>query len=155
MTETLADMSMRSFIHSDRRAIVAQSIADAHPHIPPASHAHIFPLYNPLAVDILVFWQSPFDGRSGHVLRTGLMVGPSHAALQEIIESVENAKVKRSIYAETQREKMEILEAVRQSEWNMEMNPVVVTVEGGVQVTHDFSQGYVCVLTSKVVRDTD
>lgn len=55
---------------------------------------------------------------------------------------VENAKVKRSMYAETQREKIEISQSIRESEWNAEMNPLVVTVHEGV-VEHDFSLGYV------------
>ena len=59
-----------------------------------------------------------------------------------MIEEVERTKLKRSIYAETQRERLEILEAVRTSEWNAEMNPVVVSLQDG-QVAHDFSKGWV------------
>lgn len=47
------------------------------------------------------------------------------------------------MYAETQRERVEMLEALRRSEWNAEMDPVVVTSTGGQIVQHDFSQGYV------------
>lgn len=36
-----------------------------------------------------------------------------------------------------------MLEALRRSEWNAEMDPVVVTSTGGQIVQHDFSQGYV------------
>jgi hypothetical protein len=58
-----------------------------------------------------------------------------------VLEGVESAKIKRSMYAETQREKVEMLQAIRDSEWNAEMNPIVVTVKDGLVIEHDFSQG--------------
>jgi trafficking protein particle complex subunit 8 len=51
--------------------------------------------------------------------------------------------VKRGIYAETRREKMEVLEAIRASEWNTDTNPILVALQDGVRVEHDFAQGYV------------
>jgi trafficking protein particle complex subunit 8 len=60
-----------------------------------------------------------------------------------VIDEAEGSKVKRMMYAETQREKMEILEAIRASEWNVEMNPLVVAVQDGVRVEHDLSKGCV------------
>lgn len=127
---------------SEKGWIVANSIARSHPHVPATTHPHIFPLFNPLAVDFLVFWEIPFEHRTGFILLSGLNLGAGHAALQEVIENVESAKVKRSMYAETQREKMEILQSIRDSEWNVEMNPLVVTIQEDV-VEHDFSRGYV------------
>jgi len=44
------------------------------------------------------------------------------------------------MYAETQREKMEVFHSIRDSEWNHEMNPVAVTIQEGV-VEHDSSRG--------------
>jgi trafficking protein particle complex subunit 8 len=63
--------------------------------------------------------------------------------LKEIIEDAEGIKVKRNMYAETQREKTEILDAVRISEWNAEMNPIVVILRQGQQLEHDFTAGWV------------
>lgn len=49
--------------------------------------------------------------------------------------------MKRSMYAETQREKGAILEAIRNSEWNAEMNPLMVAFSDGQLIQHDFSKG--------------
>lgn len=127
---------------SEKRRIVANSIARSHPHIPVGTHPQIFPLFNPLSVDFLIFWEIPSEQRTGFILLSGLNLGAGHAALQETIESVESAKVKRSMYAETQREKIEILQSIRDSEWNAEMNPLVVTIQEGV-IEHDFGRGCV------------
>lgn len=73
----------------------------------------------------------------------GLTLGAAHAPLQRVIEEVENAKGKRSMYAETVRENMEMLEAIRGCEWNQEMNPLDVVVKGMDGLEHDFSVGWV------------
>jgi hypothetical protein len=71
----------------------------------------------------------------------GLTVGATHAPLQEIIEDTENAKGKRSMYAETVRENARMLEAIRVCQWNQEMNPLDVTIKGTDGFEHDFSVG--------------
>lgn len=90
---------------------------------------------------MVAFWHIPSQARSGHILVSGVTIGAGHAALKEIIEEAENAKVKRSMYAETDRERLEVLEAVRNCEWNAEMDPVVVSLEDGTVVEHDFARG--------------
>jgi hypothetical protein len=100
-------------------------------------------LYNPSSIDVVVFWEIPSCRRSGHLLVSGVTLGGRHAALKEKIEEAEGAKVKRSIYAETRREKMEILDAIQSSEWNAEMNPVVVSLQDGGRLMHNFSKGRV------------
>jgi trafficking protein particle complex subunit 8 len=122
---------------------VSRSIGAAHPHIPLRSHPFIFPLYNPSSVDVVVFWEIPSQQRSGHLLVPGITFGAGHAALKETIEDAEGIKVKRNMYAETQREKNEILDAVRRSEWNAEMNPIVVTLQHGHKLDHNFAKGCV------------
>jgi trafficking protein particle complex subunit 8 len=114
-----------------------------HPHIPVVSHPSIFPLYNPTTLDVAVFWEIPSQQCSGHLLISGVTLGAGHAALKGIIEDAEGLKVKRSIYAETRKEKEEILYAIRASEWNAEMDPIVVSVPSGVRIGHEFSRGYV------------
>ncbi|THH11203.1 hypothetical protein EW145_g824 [Phellinidium pouzarii] len=132
---------MEHLLHLGKRRIVAQSASTNHPYIPLSTHPHIFPLYNPLATDVLVFWQLPSLGRSGYLLITGLLLGVTHAALQDVIRVVEQSKAKRSMFAETQREREDILKAIRCSEWNMEMNPVTTSVHCEEFVNHDFSIG--------------
>ncbi|KAH7912583.1 ER-golgi trafficking TRAPP I complex 85 kDa subunit-domain-containing protein [Hygrophoropsis aurantiaca] len=138
---SIQDSATRWFVQCERRNIVNRSLDRLHTHIPATSRPHIFPLYNPLSVDVLLYWEIPSELRSGHILVSDIILGAGHGALKEIIEEAENAKVKRSMYAETQREKVEILQAVRDSEWNSEMDPIVVTVEDGRAAEHDFTQG--------------
>jgi hypothetical protein len=98
-------------------------------------------LYNPASVDALVFWEIPSRKRSGHVLVSGVTLGAEHGELGSTIEEAESAKVKRSMYAETQKEKMEVMQAVRGGEWNVNSNPVVVNVKYELVVEHDFGSG--------------
>ncbi|EEB97395.1 hypothetical protein MPER_03296 [Moniliophthora perniciosa FA553] len=83
-----------------------------------------------------------FERRSGSHLVSDLNVGAGHAALREILEEAENTKGTRSMYNETQQERMEIFQAIRESEWNAEMNPLVVRFDAADVIKHDFSQGY-------------
>ena len=91
----------------------------------------------------MLFWEIPSQGRHGHNLVTGLTLGATHAPLRELIEEAETAKVKRSMYAETQRERVEMLEGIRRCEWNAEVEPLAVISQGGQVIQHDFSQGCV------------
>ena len=96
---------------------------------------------------MLVFWEIPAQGRSGHVLLSGCTLGASHAPLREIVAEAEGASTKRSMYAETQREREEVLAAVKSSEWNAETVPIAVAVRDGEVVRHDFANGYVSTLS--------
>ncbi|KAL4070824.1 ER-golgi trafficking TRAPP I complex 85 kDa subunit-domain-containing protein [Scleroderma citrinum] len=132
---------------TERRNIVADVIERSYPHIPSSSYPNVFPFYNPLTIDVLVFWEIPSDYRSGFTLLPPIILGATHGTLREIIEEVEQVKVTRNMYAETQREKMEILHAIRDGEWNTETNPLAVTVEDSLVVEHDFSKGQLSRLT--------
>ncbi|KAJ8702429.1 hypothetical protein PTI98_001141 [Pleurotus ostreatus] len=133
------DAATMHFIHSGRRKAISRSIASSFPHILSQSHSSIFPLYDPAAVDFLVFWRIDSQDRSGHIYVPGATLGAGHASLKEIIETAESAKATRSMYAETRREKQELLDSIRQSSWNAEMDPLVVTLLENVVVEHDFS----------------
>ena len=136
-----------SLLHQGRRNLIARELVVRHPHINPALHPYIFPLYHPHSLDVLIFWDIPSSERSGHVLISGVNVGAEHGALNAIIQETQELKVKRSMYAETDREKLSILEAIRASEWNAEMNPVsLTTIEPGV-INHDFSERSVSINT--------
>ena len=132
-----------SLLHQGRRNMIARKLVARHLYIAPDLHPYIFPLYHPYSLDVLLFWDIPSSGRSGHVLISGAIVGAEHGALHDVIREAREAKVKRSIYAETQMERSSILEAIRTSEWNAEMNPVsLTTIEPGV-INHNFSETYV------------
>lgn len=89
----------------------------------------------------MVFWEIPTQHRSGHVLLAGINVGVGHAALRDIVNLAENAKATRNMYAETQREKVKMLQTVRDSEWNSEMDPIVLTAQTTETLDHDFTSG--------------
>lgn len=104
-------------------------------------HPKIFPLYNPAAADFVFFWEIPSQKRFGHTSLHGVMLGARHGLLDGIIEDAETAKGSRNMYAETRREKMQIIGSIRVSEWNHEMNPLVLSVRNPRSRTHDFSTG--------------
>ncbi len=132
-----------SLLHEGRRNIILRQLAAQHLYIATAIHPYIFPLYHPYSLDIILFWDVPSEGRSGHVLVSGPIIGAVHGALNAAIREVEEMKVKRSMYAETQRERESIMEAIRACEWNAEMNPVsLVTIEPDI-IRHQFSELYV------------
>lgn len=134
--------------------MTAQATAASHPDIPVRLHKAIFPLYNPSTIDLVLFWELPAQKRAGHILLQGPTLGAGHAALREIVRAAQVMKVKRSMYAETQRERAAILEAVQACEWNREDDPVAVFVQDGAVVEHDFRQGCVVrVAKSCVVAD--
>ena len=105
------------------------------------TYPSIFPLYNPASVDILIFWEIPMQQRFGYVSLYGLTLGARHGVLHSMIEEAESAKVKRSMYTETQKENLEVLDAIKGSEWNMEMDPVVLSIQQPDITSHDFSKG--------------
>ncbi|PBK77412.1 hypothetical protein ARMSODRAFT_280722 [Armillaria solidipes] len=135
------EVATRHFIHSGRRNYTTRNICQSHPLIPPGNYSSIFPLYHPNSVDVVVFWEIPAQHRSGHVLLAGINVGAGHAALRDIVNLAENAKATRNMYAETQREKMKMLQTVRDSEWNSEMDPIVLTAQTTETLDHDFTNG--------------
>ena len=132
--------SMMSLLHQGRRNIIIQQLAAQHLYIATTIRPYIFPLYHPHSLDIILSWDVPSDGRSGHIIVSGTILGAEHGVLNAAIQEAEEMKVKRSMYAETQRERSNVLEAIRASEWNVEMNPVsLVTIEPDI-VRHNFSE---------------
>lgn len=140
--QSINGASTKHLIHAGRRNYVTNSLKGQHPHIPPQLHHSIFPLYNPSSLDLVLFWEIPSQERRGHLLLPSLRLGAEHAALKEVLEVAEQAKVKRSMYAETQRERLDVIQAIKDSEWNAEMNPVVVTTSDGFSVKHDFTSRF-------------
>ena len=130
-------------LESSRRMSTLRLLADQFDNLSASTLAMIFPLRNPQGLDIIVFWEIPSERRRGFVIVPSLLLGAGHAPLDEIIKLSETAKVKRTMYAETTREKKAVLEAVRASDWNADMDPIVVRVVSEPCIEHDFSQGFV------------
>ncbi|KAF4623241.1 hypothetical protein D9613_002112 [Agrocybe pediades] len=133
--------SIMDFVQSGRRKYMSQNISRVHSYVAANSFPSIFPLYNPSAIDFVIFWHIQERDISGHIAVHGITLGAGHGRLNSIVEEAESAKVKRSMYAETRRENMEVLDAIRNSEWNAEMNPIVLSVKDAGIKTHDFSKG--------------
>ncbi|CAK5264890.1 unnamed protein product [Mycena citricolor] len=144
--------AQRYFHECSRRNHTLRQIAANHPHIPSRSFPDVFPLYNPHCVDVIVHWEIPAQERSGHVFVPGVTLGAGHAPLREILQEAENTKVTRSMYAETQRERTEVVQAIERSEWNSEMNPHMLSI-GQRLLSHDFSKGLSQVPIDLTVRN--
>ncbi|KAF9650034.1 hypothetical protein BDM02DRAFT_3185724 [Thelephora ganbajun] len=152
-TLTFDSEDISYLVRQNKRKLVRQSLSRTYPSIPSASHQTVFPLYNPASLDMLVFWEVPSQKRAGHILVSGLTLGAEHGDLRGIIEEAESAKVKRSMYAETQKEKMEVMQAVKGGEWNVNSNPVVVSVKYELVVEHDFESGSCSVPVTFVISN--
>ncbi|RXW19510.1 hypothetical protein EST38_g6333 [Candolleomyces aberdarensis] len=152
-TRTFHSGSLQTFLHSGRRIYSSDVAAQQHPHIPSESYPYVFPLYNPLSVDVIIFWEVPSQKLQGHIAVYGTKAGAAHAALNDILDKAENSKVKRSMYAETVREKKELFDGIRNSEWNAEMDPISVSIQDVGQIEHDFSKGPCHVPLSFLVRN--
>jgi len=138
-----ADPYGQHFLSSSRRAYVRQTLASEFPSISEDVRHRIFPLYTPHTFDIYIYWEiNTFDiVRNGCCILRGLCVGAGHESLREVLQKAENGK-DNSMYAETQREKEALLGALQSSEWNLEMDPLVVKVKTRNSIVeHDFRQG--------------
>jgi len=131
------------FLGSSRRAHVSKTLASEFPSIPEDIRHRIFPLYTPHTFEIYIYWEiNSFNiARNGCCIVRDLCAGAGHEGLREVLLSTENVREK-SMYAETQREKEVLLGALQSSEWNLEMDPLVVKVRTkSAIVEHDFRQG--------------
>ncbi|KIY70143.1 hypothetical protein CYLTODRAFT_392434 [Cylindrobasidium torrendii FP15055 ss-10] len=132
------------FIEKARQVTVLAELKHRYPSIPLDSLPNIFPLYHPQAVDVTLFWRiitPETTERVGHVTVRVDNVGVGHGLLRDIVDTAESAKVVRSMYAETTREKAEVLRCVKESEWNAEGDPVVVRILGQDDIKHAFAEG--------------
>ncbi|KAF9527818.1 ER-golgi trafficking TRAPP I complex 85 kDa subunit-domain-containing protein [Crepidotus variabilis] len=133
--------AFKDLTEMSRRNYASRHLVQNHPSIPLHFHANTFPLYHPSAVDFMIFWEDTSQNRFGHINVRGITLGAGHAALDGLIDESESAKYKRSMYAETRKENLEIVESVRNSEWNAEMNPLVLSVKDGQSKEHNFASG--------------
>ena len=93
-------------VRHTKRKLVRRLVSWAYPTIQTAHYYTVFPLYNPASPGVLVLWEMPSQQRSRHVPVAGLTLGTGRGSFGGIIGEAESAKVKRSMYAETQTEKV-------------------------------------------------
>jgi hypothetical protein len=120
--------------------MVRRSLATAHPYIPSELHPNIFPAWHPATIQLVLTWEISSESRRGHVIVPVGELGANHASLHTILSEQRETTAKRSMYAETQTEKQDVLKALEESIWNREMDPLMVTIQNA-HVRHDFSQG--------------
>ncbi|KAI0271395.1 ER-golgi trafficking TRAPP I complex 85 kDa subunit-domain-containing protein [Gloeopeniophorella convolvens] len=152
-TRSILARSTMSLLSQGRQNVVLRDLVSQHPYIASTLYPHIFPLYHPHSLDAVLFWDIPSEGRMGHVLVSGANVGAEHGKLNTIIQQVEAMKVKRSMYAETQREKDNVLEAIRTCEWNSEVNPISLVTTEPEAINHDFSKSHCLIPVSMTLRN--
>jgi hypothetical protein len=61
--------------------------------------------------------------------------------LQLLVDEALQAKAKRSMFAETLREREEMLESIQSCSWNKATNPVTVTASCPEIISHNFGSG--------------
>ncbi|KAL8283651.1 hypothetical protein RQP46_005446 [Phenoliferia psychrophenolica] len=80
-----------------------RSLSDQLPTIDPTLHRHLFPLFNPRSIDLVVFWTIPSTGASGHHHLADIPLGAGVNSLTQVLETAELKA--GGLYAESQRER--------------------------------------------------
>ncbi|KDQ08436.1 hypothetical protein BOTBODRAFT_148671 [Botryobasidium botryosum FD-172 SS1] len=148
--------SLQHIIQTCRRHHVSRSVIAQFPGVPPTDHPYIFPLYTPTDVSLLISWEIPSERRAGFTSISGVVVGPGDGSLREVFQRVEDADAKsktRSLYAETGIQKNILLRAIRESEWNVDENPLAVQVRVDGRIQHDFTAGPCKISVSFIIRN--
>ena len=90
-------------------------------------------------IDIILHWEIPSQERYGYIILSGLHLGARHALLHDVLSAERPAK--RSMYAETEKERREIMDGFERSKWNEDSMPVSVDVRHQDRLAHDFNAG--------------
>jgi hypothetical protein len=97
----------------------------------------IFPLLDPLDLDLFISWSIPETQRSGHFFIHGIRLSPEYSQVEDLRRKIENAilgggKQTRTMYEETGRLRKLLLDSVLDGVLAKEDDPVVVRgfVEG-------------------------
>lgn len=111
-----------------------------YPLIPPSSLKHIFPLFEPRDLDLLVYWSIPSQDRQGHVLISGMAPGPGESIFLGLDqgEQGEAERVVRSMFEQTDVAKKALGRSVLGGVLGREEDSVRVTVTGGASASASF-----------------
>jgi hypothetical protein len=91
----------------------------------------IFPLLDPLDLDLIISWSIPETQRSGHFFLHGLRLSPEFSQVEDLRRKIENAilgggKQTRTMYEETGRLRKLLLDSVLDGFLAKEDDPVVI-----------------------------
>lgn len=118
------------------------NLASQLPTIPMALHQHLFPLFNPRSLDLVVFWTVPSTGERGHHHLADIPLGAGSNRLKQVLETAELKA--GGLYAESQRERSTLLAGLRRSEMGVDEPPAKVSLVVDELLDHDFASGRVC-----------
>ena len=135
-----------------RQAFRVQQLISRFPTIPLSTLAHIFPLLDPLELDISVSWSihQTDPPRRGVSILHGVPVSPSFSLVEGIRMEVDQAlargdKTVRTMYEETGRLRRLLVDSVLDGVLSQEEDPIEVrfkaSVSQGGVVRHDFAKG--------------
>lgn len=131
-----------SLLLADKRAARLADLANQYPLIPPDDVQLVFPLFEPKELDLIVFWEtedatsSSEDQsthlREGHILFTGMEVGPSQSIFLDIASAgeVADGHVVRSMFEATDVAKRALGESVLSGRLAVEEDPLRVHIRG-------------------------
>ena len=122
-----------SYIASRQRHRLT-SLQAAFPTIPPSSFSRVFPLLDPLDVDIKIHWSSPHSSRRGVVHLHGIRVAPEFSIVEPLRKQVAEAiargdKATRTMYEETGRIRQQLIASVLDGVYAREDDPVCMRVK--------------------------
>jgi hypothetical protein len=101
------------------------------PPISPDIARSIFPLLDPLDLDLIISWSIPETQRSGHFFLHGLRLSPEFSQVEDLRRKIENAilgggKQTRTMYEETGRLRKLLMDSVLDGVLAKEDDPIVV-----------------------------
>lgn len=137
---------------SSRSAYRARTLQQDFPTIISTMAASLFPLLDPLDLDISVAWSIPDETRQGHAYQHALRVGPRFSIVEGLRAKVDAAiasgsKKTRTMYEETGRLRKLLLDSILDGVLSREDDPLIVrayleNAKRGV-LACDFQQGSV------------
>ncbi|KAG8910809.1 hypothetical protein FRC00_007502 [Tulasnella sp. 408] len=138
---------LADIVQATRRQRLHQSLSTQFPLIPQSDRPHIFPLFTPSDLELVICWSTTTDHpRTGFSVMSGLSLGSGASNLKDVVlraelglDSEGKTKKTRSMYAETTREREALVSSVRNSTWNHDEDPLVVEVTAAERTEHDFT----------------
>ncbi|KIO33692.1 hypothetical protein M407DRAFT_231895, partial [Tulasnella calospora MUT 4182] len=138
---------LTNIVQATRRQRLQQSLSTQFPLIPQSDRPHIFPLFTPSDLELVICWSTTTEHpRTGFSVVSGLSLGSGASNLKDVVlraelglDSAGKIKKTRSMYAETTREREALVSSIRNSTWNHDEDPLIVEVTAAERSEHDFT----------------
>ncbi|KAG8982653.1 hypothetical protein FRB90_006642, partial [Tulasnella sp. 427] len=138
---------LNAIVQATRRQRLHQSLSAQFPLIPIGDRLHIFPLFTPSDLELVICWSTTADQpRTGYSVISGLALRSGSSILKDVVmraelglDSTGKAKKTRSMYAKTTGERdSALVSSVRNSTWNHDEDPLVVEITAPERTEHNF-----------------